>query len=633
LPAAADLVELRLDRLPGPWDEPRLGAWIDAAPRPVIATVRGAAEGGGWTGSVWGAARVLEAAARAGAAWIDVEAATAPAIRDLPPSVRILASCHDGPPGRALPSRVAGREVDAFKRAHRVGDAASLARLREVARNPASRPSTVVPYGPLAALRSALVGDASSWLFGSAGDPGAVVAGQPPLVALLDDLRAGEVDDREGDLSLYGLLGRPPARSPSPALHNAAFRHLGREALYLPLPGLTLAAALELPFEGFSVTTPFKEEALAAGCQEADPRARAVGAANTLVRTARGGWRALNTDAEAVAASVPPGEGGGAFVYGTGGFARAAAFALSDRGYAVRIGARGADAGRRLARAGGWPFAGDRLEARADDRVLVNATPAGAGGEPVPALALPSYAGWTVLDAPYRRGRAPTGLVAAARPTADRVVDGHALLLEQARGQVRAFCGVAAPDDVLRLALVPPLPLLLLGLRGAGKTAVGRAVASRLGRPFLDLDDEVARITGHPPAWWIKRRGEEAFRAVEVDALSRLAGRRGVVVGAGGALLEPRGAAALVREHTWPLWIEVSPSTAAERVRRDAARRPALETAGGALDPEAEARRLLERRRPAWAALARHVVAGERSVEHVAEDVARAWAAGAIRPS
>lgn len=621
LPRAADLFELRLDLLPGAATEDGAARWVAASPRPVLATVRSRAQGGAFDGTPERAARILAAAAGAGAAWVDLEAEVAPHLPDLPSGVELLASFHGE--GEARFAEVAtGRRVVRRKLARPVADPTALARALREAQDPAATGGdlTVVPYGALAGMRAAFVGAPGHLLFGAASAGSAVVPGQPALLELLDELRAGEVGP---GADLFGLLGDPPERSPSPALHNAAFRATGRAALYVPLPGVDPGAALCLPFAGFSVTTPYKSVALARA-DAADAVAREIGAANTLVRGGDGRWHASNTDALAVAESVPPaGEGGaGAFVYGAGGFAAAAASALRLRGYAVRVGARRPEAARAFAVPRGFPVAGRVYAREPGDRVLVNATPAGADGAEPEFLRGARLDGLRVLDAPYRRaGR--TGVAARAEDAgAERVVDGFDLLLRQARGQVRAFGGGDLDPGVLALALRPPLPLLLMGLRGAGKTVVGRAVARRLGRPFVDLDEEVTRLTGRSPGWWIRTQGEARFREVEADGVERLEGRRGIVVAAGGGVLEHPRARAAVERSTRPVWLEVPPEVAAARVAADPADRPGL--LPGA-DPGEEARRILARRAPAWRAVARRTVDASREIDAVAAEVATWW--------
>jgi len=591
LPACADLIELRLDLLACGRTPEAVAPWIDAAPRPVLATVRSRAQGGAFDEGAAAAAAWLGAAVKAGAAWVDAEAAVVPLLAPLPAWVRLVASQHaerfTSPPEPPAAAQV-------VKQVGGLADAADLERYRAAVRLPAHRGRALMPSGPLAALR--VLDREAALLYGSAGAP--VVAGQPPLAALLDELRAGEVSPQA---RLFGLLGHPPAWSPSPALHNAVFRACGSDAVYVPLPGLSLEQALALPFDGLSVTTPFKEAAmLAAHGRSAE--AVAARAANTLVRRPQGGWSAFNTDVRAILAHVPGASASGAraVVYGAGGYARAALSALRRRGYEVALVARDPTAARALAEAVGATYLGERFARLPADVVLLNATPAGAGGEPIEALDV-DLEGLLVLDAPYAGEGQATWLARTAEAGGARLVDGLALLLTQAAEQAQAFSGVSVEADLLELALRPRSSLLLVGLRGSGKTTVGRALARELGRPFVDLDDEVLRLTGRSAAQWIDAQGVEALRVVEARALAGLEGRRGLVIATGGGVLERRGHAERLRALGLVVWLDVSAATAAGRLAQDATLRPRLTDAP---DPAAELARLKTARDPHYAAAA-----------------------------
>src|SRR5262245_43807412 len=97
IPAFADLVELRLDALPGAFD---VAAAVAASPRPCLATVRSRAEGGGFAGSPREAADVLLRALRAGATRLDAEAAVFPLVAGAArrAGVPVLLSAHGGGP-------------------------------------------------------------------------------------------------------------------------------------------------------------------------------------------------------------------------------------------------------------------------------------------------------------------------------------------------------------------------------------------------------------------------------------------------------------------------------------------------------------------------------------------------------
>ncbi len=89
-----------------------------------------------------------------------------------------------------------------------------------------------------------------------------------------------------GATQVFGILGRPVSHSLSPAMHNAAFAALGLNAVYVPFPVQELAAAVQgirgLGLRGVSVTVPFKEEIMPL-LDEVDPKARTIGAVNTVV--------------------------------------------------------------------------------------------------------------------------------------------------------------------------------------------------------------------------------------------------------------------------------------------------------------------------------------------------------------
>lgn len=636
LPACADVVELRLDLLEAAREPAALEAWVAASPRPVLATLRSVREGGAFAGTPAEAAHCLRAAAQAGAAWLDAEAEVLGLLEGLPPGVQVVASSHAM---RFAPPVPPPQACAVLKHAGGVDDAEALDCFRDALVAVGGPRHAFMPTGPLAALRC--LDAQAALLYGSAGLPGSPPAAPaglpPPLEALLDELRAGEVPP---SAALFGLLGQPPSWSPSPALHNAVFRAQGRPALYVPLPGLALEAALALPFAGYSVTQPWKERALALA-DEVEPLAREVGAANTLVRSAAGGWRASNTDVEAMLAALPVAAAGAtAVVHGAGGTARAALVALREAGYEARVVARDAARGGSLAAWAGVAFAGTAWQREARDAVLVNATPAGSDGAPVAALAegvARGLQGLWVLDAPYGPPGGSTWLSARAREQQVPLLDGASLLLAQARGQAARFLAAAPAaggarheglepgvlGDVLWLALRPRSSLVLVGLRGAGKTFVGRALARRLGRPFVDLDAEVQRQTGRSSAAWIERAGLEAFRAIEARALAGLAGRRGLVVATGGGVLERREHAARLAALGPVAWLDVTADLSAERVQHDPTPRPLL---GGALSPLDESRALKARRDPHYAAVASLRLDAALPLEALLERLHEHWA-------
>lgn len=136
----------------------------------------------------------------------------------------------------------------------------------------------------------------------------------------------------------------------------------------------------------------------------------------------------------------------------------------------------------------------------------------------------------------------------------------------------------------------------LTGFMGVGKSAVGRALARRLRRPFVDLDAAVERAAGASVAEVFARRGERAFRRLEARALAAAARRSGVVVALGGGALLDRRGRALVAGTGVLVRLTCSRRELVRRLRPGRAGRPLL--AGGALTTRVAA--LMKARRAAY---------------------------------
>lgn len=136
--------------------------------------------------------------------------------------------------------------------------------------------------------------------------------------------------------------------------------------------------------------------------------------------------------------------------------------------------------------------------------------------------------------------------------------------------------------------------LYVAGMPGSGKSSVGRAVAARLGRPFVDTDELIASAAGRDIPTIFRQEGEAGFRARERAALAEVCARSGLVVAlGGGAVADPANLARLRGSGiTVALW--ASPEVLLQRAR--AGGRPLLDVA----DPLARLRELLREREPSY---------------------------------
>ena len=141
-----------------------------------------------------------------------------------------------------------------------------------------------------------------------------------------------------GGTSLVGLLGNPVRHSLSPVMHNAALESMGLNWRYLALPcesdslDSVLHALRAVGCQGLNVTIPHKQ-AIAELCEELSPLAQRLGAVNTLIPGASGGWYGTNTDVEGFLAPLGANDawaGRHAVVIGCGGSARAVVAGLQS---------------------------------------------------------------------------------------------------------------------------------------------------------------------------------------------------------------------------------------------------------------------------------------------------------------
>ena len=256
---------------------------------------------------------------------------------------------------------------------------------------------------------------------------------------------------------LAGVLGWPVAHSRSPAMQNAAFRELGLDWRYLPLPvpgelfEATVRALPESGYAGANVTVPHKLAAHAL-CHELTDTARAIGAVNTLAFRA-GAIEGDNTDAPGLLDAIgEPVAGRRCLVLGSGGAGRAAAWALREAGAEVAVWNRTPERAGALAAELGVRHA--RSAEPAD--VLVNSTTVGLepDGDEEEVLAALGLAGSQpaplVVDLVY--GGEPTVLVRWAERAGSRAIDGVEVLVHQGARSLALWTGADPPLEVMKEA-------------------------------------------------------------------------------------------------------------------------------------------------------------------------------------
>lgn len=166
--------------------------------------------------------------------------------------------------------------------------------------------------------------------------------------------------------------------------------------------------------------------------------------------------------------------------------------------------------------------------------------------------------------------------------------------------------------------------ITLTGFMGTGKSTVGRLLAARLGREFVDMDDRLVAHFGKPIADVFAAEGEEVFRLAEAQLCRELAAQTGLVIATGGgALVNPENRDALAAAGP-VLCLSADPETIIERVEA-ATDRPLLP--GGRDEKLARIRTLLGKRRSAYAAIPLQIPTDRCTPETILERVLDALAA------
>jgi XRE family transcriptional regulator, aerobic/anaerobic benzoate catabolism transcriptional regulator len=219
--------------------------------------------------------------------------------------------------------------------------------------------------------------------------------------------------------------------------------------------------------------------------------------------------------------------------------------------------------------------------------------------------------GWTLRDVAERSGVSPRFLVQ----------------LEAGRGNisVRRLADVAralevTPAWLISVPAVTAEPIVaLLGLRGAGKTTIGKKLARRLRVPFVELDRRIEESANLTLAEIFSLHGEDYYRRLERDVLQAVIDESlPIVLATGGGVVTAPETYAVLRRSALTIWLRATPEDHWNRVLRQGDRRPMAD------HPQAmsDLRALLAAREPLYAAAAHTVDTSEHSVDAVVDRIA-----------
>ena len=337
----------------------------------------------------------------------------------------------------------------------------------------------------------------------------------------------------------YGLIGSKLGHSYSKTIHEML---CGYHYDLCPLPTEEEARAFlkKRAFKAINVTIPYKKLVMEY-CSYIDPRAKAIGAVNTIVNK-NGLLYGYNTDymgfAHLCEAHGVDFTGKTVLILGTGGTHNTTSAVARDKGAAkILTVSRHPD-----------PEKGELSYEEAvhsGAQIVINTTPAGMyPNVGVCNLDVTAMSGLeAVLDVVYNPDK--TELVLRAEEAGVPVaVGGLEMLVAQAVYAAEYFLSRKFPDAPAEISQITntlrrdTLNIALIGMPSSGKTTVGRALAKELGKTFIDLDEEIVKANGKSIPDIFADEGEDGFRKKETEQVERFSKEGHQLLSCGGGVIK-----------------------------------------------------------------------------------------------
>ncbi len=354
----------------------------------------------------------------------------------------------------------------------------------------------------------------------------------------------------------YGCIGEHLPHSFSKEIHGliGGYAYELKELTPEELPAFMAARS----FRGINVTIPYKQ-AVIPFLDEIDDTARAIGAVNTVVNR-NGKLYGFNTDLDGLTCLIRriglDLSGKKVLIPGTGGTSRTAAYA------AEKLGAREIHKISRSGKEESLTYE-EALRDHTDAEIILNTTPCGMypepDAQPLPLEPFRRLEG--VADVIYNPLR--SRLVLDARSRGIPAEGGLYMLVAQAVRASEHFLDTSYPDSltdrIYDRILRQKENIVLIGMPGSGKSAVGRILAGQTGRTLADTDDLITEKAGKSIPDIFREDGEPVFRDLESGIIRELSKQGGQIISTGGgAVLRPENVTAL-RQNGRLFWLDRNP--------------------------------------------------------------------------
>ena len=347
----------------------------------------------------------------------------------------------------------------------------------------------------------------------------------------------------------YGLLGAHLEYSYSPEIHSKFGDY---QYDLIEIPEEKLKDVVNSPeYDGFNVTIPYKRSVITL-CDEVSSEALRIGAVNTIVKE-NGLKKGYNTDYFGFCYMLKRNnielKGKKCMVLGNGGASAMVQTVMRDQGASEIV---------VVSRHGEDNY--DNLDRHFDSEIIVNATPVGMypnnGVSLVNVDDFPNLSG--AVDLIYNPNK--TKFILDATTRGIPACGGLSMLVAQAETSSELFQHRVIDDEEIDAAIYDIrselLNVVLIGMPGAGKTFLGRRIAEREHRKFIDLDDLIVEREGMSIPEIFRTKGEDYFRNVETEVLRETCKMSGVVIACGGGIVKRKQNYNLAKQNSRIIWVK-----------------------------------------------------------------------------
>jgi shikimate dehydrogenase len=422
------------------------------------------------------------------------------------------------------------------------------------------------------------------------------------------------------EMKFFGVVGYPVLHSKSPEFFNAIFAENNIDAKYTRIAAESMSEAMYLfdsiGFDGFNITTPFKEDALEF-CDDLNEIAKSINAVN-IISNWDGMKVGFNSDYFGVINTFKRNKidlnNKKILLLGGGNAAKAAIYALQQyRNNTVMV-SRNTVKTRSLAQKFDIKF-----ETIQNLPNILNQFDILLSTIPNETIALKKE--WftnkelLIFDANYNKSR----LSDIAKELKIKYISGLEWLVNQAFPSYKTFTGNSADYNSKLLKLITTNNksqnnnIYLVGFMGTGKTTVGRALAEKMGKEFYDIDDMIIQDENKSIYDIFSVKGEGYFRDKETEILENLSKKSNSIISCGGGIILKKENIDLLSRNSFVIWLYADINSCLNRMKLKT--RPLL--ANG--NPYPIAQKLMKERMKFYMQVSDLLINSEKSIEKIVD--------------